>query len=100
MASYIARRKFLATLGGAAAWPLAARAQQPAKLPVIGFLSSSSPANRASLTSAFRQSVREGSYVEGKGRGDRISLGGRPIRSIDRSCCRSDSSAGGSDRCD
>jgi putative ABC transport system substrate-binding protein len=62
------RRRDLIMLlgGGAAAWPRAARAQQPAKLPVIGFLSSSSPANRASLTTAFRQGVREGSYVEGK----------------------------------
>jgi ABC-type uncharacterized transport system substrate-binding protein len=67
MASHIERRKFLATLGGAAVgWPLAARAQQPAKLPIIGFLSSSSPANRASLITAFRQGVRESGYVDGK----------------------------------
>jgi putative ABC transport system substrate-binding protein len=59
MASRIERRKFLATLGGAAAaWPLAASAQQPA-MPVIDFLGSSALADRARHLSAFRQGIRE-----------------------------------------
>jgi putative tryptophan/tyrosine transport system substrate-binding protein len=66
MASHIGRRKFLATLGGAAAWPLAARAQQPA-MPVVGFLRSGTltdvPHNRMT---AFREGLKEAGFVEGQ----------------------------------
>src|SRR5215468_9657040 len=66
MASYIGRRKFLATVGGAAvAWPLAARAQQPA-MPVIGLLSGRSPAESTYAVKVFHQGLKEGGYVEGQ----------------------------------
>jgi putative ABC transport system substrate-binding protein len=66
MASHIGRRKFLATLGGAAAaWPLAARAQQAA-IPVVGYLNNGSPESDASRLTGLRRGLNQTGYVEGR----------------------------------
>jgi putative tryptophan/tyrosine transport system substrate-binding protein len=59
------RREFIAGLGGAAVWPVVARAQQ-SKVPVIGFLNSGSPGPFALLLAAFHQGLKDGGYVEGQ----------------------------------
>jgi putative tryptophan/tyrosine transport system substrate-binding protein len=61
----VRRRAFIAALGGAAAWPLAARAQQPA-MPVIGYLSSSSPAAENPFVTAFMLGLKDSGFVDGQ----------------------------------
>jgi putative ABC transport system substrate-binding protein len=59
------RREFIAGLGSAAAWPMVARAQQPA-VPVIGFLDTSSAEARKEVVSEFRRGLRDAGYIEGQ----------------------------------
>jgi putative ABC transport system substrate-binding protein len=67
MAIYIRRRELIVTLGSAAAaWPLAVRAQQPAKLPTIGFLGAGTPSAWSRWTPVFVQRLRELGWIEGR----------------------------------
>jgi putative tryptophan/tyrosine transport system substrate-binding protein len=80
----VKRREFITPLGGAAAaWPLAARAQQPAKLPTIGFLGVATPSTWSHQVAAFVQRLRDLGWIEGRtvaieyrwteGRNDRLA---------------------------
>jgi putative tryptophan/tyrosine transport system substrate-binding protein len=60
------RREFIKLLGGAAAWPHAAGAQQAAKLPTIGFLGTSTPLAMSQWIAAFVQRLRELGWIEGR----------------------------------
>jgi putative tryptophan/tyrosine transport system substrate-binding protein len=60
------RREFITLLGGAVAWPIAARAQQPAKLPTIGFLGQSTRSASSEWVAAFTQRLRELGWIENR----------------------------------
>src|SRR5262245_66588929 len=60
------RRQFITLLGGATAWPLAVRAQQPGKLPTIGFLGTNTASAQRQWTDAFLQPLRELGWIEGR----------------------------------
>src|SRR6516225_8980795 len=65
MSICLRRREFIAALGGAAAWPLAAGAQVRQRIPVIGYLSAGTAASDRFLA-AFRETLNQGGYVEGR----------------------------------
>jgi putative tryptophan/tyrosine transport system substrate-binding protein len=60
------RREFITLLGGATAWPLAARAQQQVAMPVIGFVRITTPEDSAHLVATFKQGLGESGFVEGR----------------------------------
>ena len=60
------RREFITLLGGAAAWPLVARAQQAGRLPTIGYLGAGASTVESPWTAAFMQRLRELGWIEGR----------------------------------
>src|SRR5262245_56249789 len=85
MASYIGRRKFLATRGGAAvAWPLAARPQQTGKLPTIGYPGGGAPKSQRAWVDAFVQRLRELGWIDGRNVAIEYRWGGGTGRALCR----------------
>ena len=66
MSELMKRREFISLLGGAAAWPLVARAQEAAKQPTIGFLGGGTPSSQSQWAIAFAQRLRELGWIEGR----------------------------------
>jgi putative ABC transport system substrate-binding protein len=66
MSGQFRRREFITLLGGAAAWPLAARAQQAGKQPIIGYLGANTPSAESQRIAAFLQRLRELGWIEGR----------------------------------
>src|SRR5262245_41797811 len=62
----IKRREFITLLGGAAAWPFAARAQQAARVPTIGFMGSGTPETQGLWLAAFMQRLLELGWIDGR----------------------------------
>src|SRR6516225_1466693 len=60
------RREFITLLGGVAAWPLAARAQQPGKLPTVGFLGAATLSSWSPWVAAFVERLREVGWIENR----------------------------------
>ena len=86
----IRRREFIALLGGgAAAWPLTARAQQP-RLPTIGYLgaTASSASEEGPRLAVLVQRLKELGWIEGRTVGNRVSLGRGARRAVHRLCSR------------
>jgi hypothetical protein len=92
------RRKFITLLGGAAAaWPVAARAQQAA-LPVVGFMAGSSPAALSQQVAAFREGLKEAGFIEGMNVAVEYRYGEGQLESISGSRVRSGPPSSGRDR--
>jgi hypothetical protein len=76
---HMRRREFLGVLGGAAAWPLAARAQQAGKMPRIGLLSPGHPESADANSDALQEGLRELGYTEGQN----IAIEGQDLAGVE-----------------